>query len=244
MKSAVAYYRVSTQRQGRSGLGLEAQRTAVARFAEAEGITLLSEFTEVETGKGRRRARSTATACRSAGHSAPGEMSGAGCQARSPLARRGLHCRPDGPTCALHRGRARSGCRSLHAPPLRGAGREGAAANLGAHQERPRLSQAARARSSAIQPAPARQRQQGEMFRRERPIALPRASCRSSRRFRNRASPASRHRNRAEQPRHSNSARRRMAGVECAQCIGETSNAGYSGRFIGGTNLLKRWVSP
>jgi DNA invertase Pin-like site-specific DNA recombinase len=52
MKSAVAYYRVSTQRQGRSGLGLEAQRTAVARFAEAEAITLISEFTEVETGKG------------------------------------------------------------------------------------------------------------------------------------------------------------------------------------------------
>src|SRR5215204_1384863 len=52
MKSAVAYYRVPTQRQGRSGLGLEAQRTAVARFAESEGITLLSEFTEVETGKG------------------------------------------------------------------------------------------------------------------------------------------------------------------------------------------------
>jgi DNA invertase Pin-like site-specific DNA recombinase len=52
MKRAVAYYRVSTQRQGRSGLGLEAQRTAVARFAEAEGITLLAEFTEVETGKG------------------------------------------------------------------------------------------------------------------------------------------------------------------------------------------------
>ena len=52
MKSAVAYYRVSTQRQGRSGLGLDAQRTAVARFAESEGITLLAEFTEVETGKG------------------------------------------------------------------------------------------------------------------------------------------------------------------------------------------------
>jgi DNA invertase Pin-like site-specific DNA recombinase len=52
MNSAVAYYRVSTQRQGRSGLGLEAQRTAVARFAETEGINLLSEFTEVETGKG------------------------------------------------------------------------------------------------------------------------------------------------------------------------------------------------
>src|SRR5688572_5872845 len=52
MKSAIAYYRVSTQRQGRSGLGLEAQRTAVARFAETESITIAGEFTEVETGKG------------------------------------------------------------------------------------------------------------------------------------------------------------------------------------------------
>ena len=40
MNSAIAYYPVSNQRQGRSGLGLEAQRTAVARFAEAEGITM------------------------------------------------------------------------------------------------------------------------------------------------------------------------------------------------------------
>src|SRR4029453_7677006 len=52
MKSAIAYYRVSTQRQGRSGLGLEAQRNAVTRFAEAEGITIAGEFTEGETGKG------------------------------------------------------------------------------------------------------------------------------------------------------------------------------------------------
>jgi DNA invertase Pin-like site-specific DNA recombinase len=49
---AIAYYRVSTQRQGRSGLGIEAQRTAVACFAEAEGISILDEFTETETGKG------------------------------------------------------------------------------------------------------------------------------------------------------------------------------------------------
>ncbi len=48
----VAYYRVSTQRQGRSGLGLEAQKAAVARFADAEGLAQLDEFTEVETGKG------------------------------------------------------------------------------------------------------------------------------------------------------------------------------------------------
>lgn len=49
---AVAYYRVSTARQGRSGLGLDAQREAVERFAEAQGYTLVSAFTEVETGKG------------------------------------------------------------------------------------------------------------------------------------------------------------------------------------------------
>ena len=52
MAHAVAYYRVSTQRQGRSGLGIEAQRSAVARFAETEGIMILAEFVEVETGKG------------------------------------------------------------------------------------------------------------------------------------------------------------------------------------------------
>jgi DNA invertase Pin-like site-specific DNA recombinase len=52
MPNAVAYYRVSTHRQGRSGLGIEAQRSTVARFAAAEGITILSEFVEIETGKG------------------------------------------------------------------------------------------------------------------------------------------------------------------------------------------------
>src|SRR5215831_3541916 len=49
---AVAYYRVSTGRQGRSGLGLEAQKAAVEAFAKAEGYELAQEFTEVETGKG------------------------------------------------------------------------------------------------------------------------------------------------------------------------------------------------
>ena len=52
MPTAIAYYRVSTQRQGRSGLGIKAQRAAVARFAEAEGMIILQEFTEIETGKG------------------------------------------------------------------------------------------------------------------------------------------------------------------------------------------------
>ena len=52
MKTAIAYTRVSTARQGRSGLGLEAQTAALARFAEAEGYELLQTFSEVETGKG------------------------------------------------------------------------------------------------------------------------------------------------------------------------------------------------
>jgi DNA invertase Pin-like site-specific DNA recombinase len=52
MSPLVAYYRVSTEKQGRSGLGLAAQRNAVAAFAAAEGLTVTAEFTEVETGKG------------------------------------------------------------------------------------------------------------------------------------------------------------------------------------------------
>ncbi len=51
-KPIVAYYRVSTREQGRSGLGLDAQRDAVASFANSEGCNIVAEFTEVETGKG------------------------------------------------------------------------------------------------------------------------------------------------------------------------------------------------
>ena len=52
MEAAVAYYRVSTKQQQRSGLGIEAQRATVTRFAEAEGLTIIAEFVEAETGKG------------------------------------------------------------------------------------------------------------------------------------------------------------------------------------------------
>ncbi len=50
--TCVAYFRVSTEQQGRSGLGLEAQKLAVERFAEAQGLTVVSSFEEIETGKG------------------------------------------------------------------------------------------------------------------------------------------------------------------------------------------------
>jgi DNA invertase Pin-like site-specific DNA recombinase len=51
-RQVVAYFRVSTAKQGRSGLGLEAQRAAIARFVQAEGYAVAAEYEEVETGKG------------------------------------------------------------------------------------------------------------------------------------------------------------------------------------------------
>lgn len=50
MAKYIAYYRVSTQRQGQSGLGLEAQRSEVAKFV-SKGGELAGEFQDVESGK-------------------------------------------------------------------------------------------------------------------------------------------------------------------------------------------------
>src|SRR6266478_3167211 len=52
MERAIAYLRVSTQRQQRSGLGIEAQRAAIERFANAESLAIAAEFVEFESGKG------------------------------------------------------------------------------------------------------------------------------------------------------------------------------------------------
>lgn len=51
-RRCIAYIRVSTSKQGSSGLGIEAQRHAIRRFAEAEGFDIIAEHVEVETGKG------------------------------------------------------------------------------------------------------------------------------------------------------------------------------------------------
>ena len=48
----VTYIRVSTSSQGRSGLGIEAQRQVLSQFVKAEGFEVVREFVEVETGKG------------------------------------------------------------------------------------------------------------------------------------------------------------------------------------------------
>lgn len=50
LKEFVAYYRVSTKRQGRSGLGIEAQRGSVERYAEQYG-TLIGAFVDIESGR-------------------------------------------------------------------------------------------------------------------------------------------------------------------------------------------------
>jgi DNA invertase Pin-like site-specific DNA recombinase len=53
--SFVAYYRVSPDRQGRSGLGLDAQREAVRRHLASAGAALAAEFVEIESGKRNKR---------------------------------------------------------------------------------------------------------------------------------------------------------------------------------------------
>jgi DNA invertase Pin-like site-specific DNA recombinase len=51
MRPAIAYIRVSTARQGKSGLGMEAQQAALARFAETERFEILQTFSETESCK-------------------------------------------------------------------------------------------------------------------------------------------------------------------------------------------------
>lgn len=66
MTNFVAYYRVSTDRQGQSRLGLDAQASAVASFVTSRGGDLLTAFTEVESGRKAERPQLTAAldACR------------------------------------------------------------------------------------------------------------------------------------------------------------------------------------
>lgn len=55
MEKAIPYYRVSTDKQGVSGLGLDAQKQAVRDFARFANFQLLNEFIEVETGSNSNR---------------------------------------------------------------------------------------------------------------------------------------------------------------------------------------------
>src|SRR5688572_15440835 len=53
MRRFIAYYRVSTEQQGKSGLGLDAQRQAVAGYVAGRG-EIVAEFTEVESSRNKR----------------------------------------------------------------------------------------------------------------------------------------------------------------------------------------------
>ena len=220
MKSAVAYYRVSTQRQGRSGLGLEAQRTAVARFAEAEGIALLAEFTEVETGKGAdaldRRPQLAAALATARQAKCPVLVAKLDRLSRDVAFIAGLMAQrvpfivaelgSDADPFMLH----------LYAALAEKERRQISERT----RTRPRLSQAARheARQS-------NQRWAGSGGRARCSDKSSGSLCRDGHADHRVASEIGRdqpagHRNRPEQPRHSNRARRRMAGVERAQCLG------------------------
>jgi len=59
----VCYYRVSTKRQGRSGLGLEGQQAAVAEFASRNGCKAVGAYTEIESGRNNQRPQLAKALC-------------------------------------------------------------------------------------------------------------------------------------------------------------------------------------
>jgi hypothetical protein len=99
----VSYLRVSTSRQGRSGLGIEAQRENIARFAATEGYEVIGEYAEVETGKGSDALRAPPAAHRSAQCSSQAQRVRSSREARPSEPGRSFHLRAYGPQGAVHR---------------------------------------------------------------------------------------------------------------------------------------------
>ena len=126
MRQVVSYIRVSTGKQGKSGLGIEAQRDAIARFAAAEGCEVVGEFVEVETGKGADALDRRPKLAAALAQARKGKAAVVVAKLVPPVARCGVHLRPDGAAGAVHRGRAWRRRGPVHAAHLCRAGREGA----------------------------------------------------------------------------------------------------------------------
>ena len=109
LRPLITYIRVSTSQQGRSGLGIEAQRQTLHHFAKPRVSTVAREFVEVETGKGSdaldRRPQLKAALAAARKLTVP---RGRG-QAGPAQPRRSLHQRPHGPQGALPGRRAWAG---------------------------------------------------------------------------------------------------------------------------------------
>lgn len=137
MRQVVSYIRVSTAQQGRSGLGIEAQREALARFIEAEGCEALDEFVEVETGKGAdaldRRPQLAAALAMARRAKASVLVAKLDRLSRDVAFISDLMGRQGSVRC----GRARRRSRSAHVAPVCRPGREGAQLDRGAHQGGP-----------------------------------------------------------------------------------------------------------
>ena len=96
----VSYLRVSTDKQGRSGLGLEAQREALARYLNGGRWKLVAEYVEVESGKRNSRPQLRATI----GHAKATGAKLVVTRARPACQKPSLRLQPPGTRCGL-RGR-------------------------------------------------------------------------------------------------------------------------------------------
>src|SRR5579859_4300003 len=120
MATAIGYVRVSTSAQGRSGLGLEAQRATIARFAQAEGLDVAG----VRGNRNRiwlRCIGAPTAACRSAEGCQQGEGTCFGGEARSAVSRCALHLGIDGASGRVRCLRPGQAVRSVRVAPVRGA---------------------------------------------------------------------------------------------------------------------------
>src|SRR3979411_722973 len=122
MNNPIAYFRVSTKHQQRSGLGIEAQRAAVKRFAEAEGMQIAAEYVDIETGKGAdaldRRPQLAAALAAAKRAKCSVLVSKLDRLSRDVAFIAG----PDGSARAFHSRRIGRRCRSVYAAPLRQEG--------------------------------------------------------------------------------------------------------------------------